>query len=622
MYTIDFVNSRLGHMGGTDGALYRSVDGGANWTSISPPNGFKYAYDISSLDFISADTGFAVGFLGRIMKTTDSGQTWVSYSPTYSGISSVTFGSPSTGYATNGSYILKTTDTGRTWNTLGLSTGTDFGSSSAFKYAHFTSADTGYVISNHYVEVHKTSDGGQSWTTLNPAGAGYEDVPGVSYPDPKTDILSLGTLLVETKDGGNSWNSLWSAQYSNQYFANIFYVNATTAYATSFSTNQLYKTTDGFQTWNLVFTNSLGYSITGIWFVNPQKGFITDDETEIFMTNDGGNTWQSVPFAESFIYDTFNSTIRFFNEQVGYLTNGNIFGPGSYGRIYKTVDGGQSWQLSYKIGGSSISFTPDSNVVIAGFGGTILKSPIKGWQIDSFTVNTNNSCGEILSASIGAALSEVDSIQFVITGPGGSTSLISTNPVLIKNNRATCVSVINDLTPDSTYSARVKFLYNGTYVYSNPLNFVARGFPAPYIYDSAGVLLSSSPFGNQWYLNGTAISGASQQQWAAKTSGNYTVQVTQDNCTSPMSIPLKFIANNLGIIIYPNPSKDYFYIMNTQNRTLSINIRDITGRLVTSHSLNYSGTAINVNKLSQGEYIVNIWDEKSHQTTNILFLKL
>jgi photosystem II stability/assembly factor-like uncharacterized protein len=619
MYAIDFFNSDIGYLGGEDGALYRSTDGGINWASVSPPGGFRDNFDINSMYFISAGTGFAVGNLGRIIKTTDSGQTWNSYSPTYTPITSVSFGSASTGYATNWNNIFKTTDSGLTWIPLSLTTGTDYGSSSIFKYAHFTSADTGYVISSEYVTAHKTTDGGQTWTSVVPTGYGYEDVPGACYPDSGTDILSLGTAQVETKDLGATWNTLWTAQFYGQSFTNIFYLSKTIAFA--INNSQLYKTTDGFQTWNSVLTNALGYSFTSIWFVNPQKGFVTDDESQIFVTNDGGNTWEQVPFTGSFIGDTFNSTIRFFNEQVGFVTTGNSFGPGSYGGTYKTVDGGKTWQLSYPIGGSSIEFTSDSNVIIAGYGGTILKSPVMGWQLDSFSIQPNYACGEIMTASIGISLGEIDSIQFVVSRAGNIIKTMNFNPGNLKNDRISFSTVATGLTQGTDYTVSIRFLYNGIFIYRDTLEFIAQGLPAPFFYDSSGVLISSAASGNQWFLNGTAIADSTNQRLTPKITGTYTVQIKQDSCISPMSSPQKFISNDLGVQVNPNPVKDYLYLSNTQNRTLILNIKDMTGRTVTQNIV-YTGFPVYVNNLSPGVYIVHMQDENNKQTANILFLKL
>ena len=58
-------------------------------------------------------------------------------------------------------------------------------------------------------------------------------------------------------------------------------------------------------------------------------------------------------------------------------------------------------------------------------------------------------------------------------------------------------------------------------------------------------LTSSSASGNKWYKNGTAISGAAsiQQTYNATTSGNYTVVVTTNGCSSPASAAITVTVN-------------------------------------------------------------------------------
>ena len=621
--TIDFVSPLTGFLGGEGGVLYRSTDGGITWTYTGPSNNFKYGHDINSLAFVTVDTGFAVGFLGQIWKTTDSGSTWSAYSPTYTNVADAYFASPTVGYAANGSNVLKTTDSGRTWNPLGLTTGNNFGDYSTFKYLHFSSPDTGYVISDQYVQAHRTNDGGQTWTTIIPTAGSYMSAPGISYPAPQTALLCLNQAIVQTTDGGNTWPTVWTvgatqASGPPYYLNNIFSVNPTTAFGAY--SGQVFKTTNGFQSWTQVFGSSGGYDITGLWFFNAQKGFIVDDEGDIFETTNGGNTWVQVRQYGADDEGNFNGIVKFFNSQVGYMTNGSIFGSGSYGRVYKTVDGGQTWQLSHTTGGVSIEFTPDSNVVIAGYGGSILREAIGGWQVDSLHVAFNNSCGTVLSCSIGAALGKIDSIQFEVTSAGGNKKLIDANPGFADNGRVSVVSTLNGLLADTLYSVRMRFLFNGSVAYSDTVEFEGLGLPQPYIADSAGTLISSAATGNQWYLSGSVISGATGRRLVPGGTGSYTVQASQNGCTSPMSTAVEFSVDALGVVVYPNPVKDLLYLLNTQNRVLSVRIVDLTGR--TLMTLDYKGSPIKVSELAPGEYILNVVDKGNGKTGNVLFLKL
>jgi photosystem II stability/assembly factor-like uncharacterized protein len=622
-YAIDFVNSTTGIMAGESGTLLRSNDGGVTWTFTGVSSNAIYARDLTSLTFVSVDTGFAIGQLGQIWKTVDTGNTWTSYSPSYANMYEACFPSPAVGYAVSRNNIFKTLDGGKTWNQLGLAVGTNYADNTTFSYVHFSTPDSGYAISTGNVAVYKTGDGGLTWTKIVPTGYSYEAATGIWYGGRDTAVLCMGTAIVQTVDGGNTWSTIWtvaSSQASGPPYilGNIFYVNPNVWYAAYYQ--NLYKTTNGGQSWTQVYNDGDNYTVTGMWFFNAQQGFIVDEEGYISMTSDGGNSWKSVK--QNNVYDegTTNGILQFYTPQVGYFTNGSNF-VGSWGRIYKTVDGGQTWQVSHTTGGVSIDFTPDSGVVVAGFGGSILKEPIGGSQVDSLSVTFNNSCGTILSASVGAALGTVDSIQFEITSAGGQTTVINASPAQVVDDRTDVSTTLNGLLADTLYSARVKLRFNGTVAYSDTVAFVGVGLVTPYIIDSVGVLVSSAPTGNQWFLDGQAIAGATQQRYSPNKTGNYTVQARENNCVSAMSAPVVFRANDLGVILYPNPTRDFIFLENTQGRTLAFRILDMSGRTVmTSGSGWYYG--IYVAGLDPGEYVLEVIDKNNGQKAGSLFLKL
>lgn len=84
----------------------------------------------------------------------------------------------------------------------------------------------------------------------------------------------------------------------------------------------------------------------------------------------------------------------------------------------------------------------------------------------------------------------------------------------------------------------------------------------PTITGIAGVLHSSASTGNQWFLDGVMISGATGNSLTPMLSGNYQVQVTDLNgCASPMSAPYNITGVATGEIalaeklkIFPNPT--------------------------------------------------------------------
>ena len=58
-------------------------------------------------------------------------------------------------------------------------------------------------------------------------------------------------------------------------------------------------------------------------------------------------------------------------------------------------------------------------------------------------------------------------------------------------------------------------------------------------------LTSSSTTGNQWYIDGSVISGATSQTYDATVSGSYTVIVTTNSCSSAASAPTAVTVNSI-----------------------------------------------------------------------------
>jgi len=130
----------------------------------------------------------------------------------------------------------------------------------------------------------------------------------------------------------------------------------------------------------------------------------------------------------------------------------------------------------------------------------------------------------------------------------------------------------------------------------------------PTISNSGGVLTSSSATGNQWYYNGTIISGATSQTYTPTQNGNYTVVVTTNGCTSNTSGA--YNVTGLGIeelnvyqlSVFPNPSQGEFNISfnATITESYTVKIYDEIGKLVFDESIsNQSGKYVKEVKLGE-----------------------
>jgi hypothetical protein len=68
-----------------------------------------------------------------------------------------------------------------------------------------------------------------------------------------------------------------------------------------------------------------------------------------------------------------------------------------------------------------------------------------------------------------------------------------------------------------------------------PTPTITPAGPTTFCSGGSVTLNSSAASGNQWYLNGSAIGGATGTSYAATASGSYTVTATASSCTSPQS---------------------------------------------------------------------------------------
>ncbi len=73
---------------------------------------------------------------------------------------------------------------------------------------------------------------------------------------------------------------------------------------------------------------------------------------------------------------------------------------------------------------------------------------------------------------------------------------------------------------------------------SNAITMVINSVSTPIITQNGAILTSSATTGNQWYLNGNIISGATNQTYTTTQPGSYTVVVTDNGCTSATSAPV------------------------------------------------------------------------------------
>ena len=114
----------------------------------------------------------------------------------------------------------------------------------------------------------------------------------------------------------------------------------------------------------------------------------------------------------------------------------------------------------------------------------------------------------------------------------------------------------------------------------------------------------------QWLLDGMPIEGVHGSVFTAETSGSYTVRVFSGACTMT-SEPEILIILGLNEIekeleFYPNPTSDELVIKMSkalQRRTTSLRVRDFTGKVVMSGSVQ---PRLKIDRLRQGVYLLEL----------------
>ena len=350
-------------------------------------------------------------------------QSWYQQnSGTDSTLDDVFFVNNDTGYACGWNTILKTTDGGTNW--IPLSTGFV----NYFLNVRFLNADTGFVSGFAYGVILKTTDGGSTWANIGP-NIPDKKTYGTWFTSADTGFMAIGdynppifptmcnSKILKTHNSGATWDTVYSSALWISFFS---FPTHLVGYATRNDCHIL-KTIDGGDSWTL--SDSLGhYWMSGVSFLNKDTGFVGGGGcnmgsalAQIWKTTDAGATWQ--PKFTSTITDSINGGYRLFtvNANTAYNIGSSYDCSGTGGKLFKTMDGGTTWnkELIPRDSLWSMYFTSENNGFAVGCNGAILKY---GFPL-SITNNIDNNykitvypipVNDIMNISVGNATGNVE----------------------------------------------------------------------------------------------------------------------------------------------------------------------------------------------------------------------
>lgn len=268
-----FLNPDTGFAVHYSGAIIRTDNGGASWTTVLDSVPFTYR-DIGFTDdlhgWIGTYQNTGAGADTSIMyATVDGGWTWNPVTnlpgPQNAGICGMNVINDSTivgvGRYSGPTGFYKTTNNGITWSYTDLSALAD-----GLVDVYFVDEDTGFAVGNTgpsfstgYGRILYTTDGGLNWAVLFTSAYQYSLCWKISFPSRNVGYISM-----------QMWNS---------------------------AIRRFLKTTDGGMTWTeMTYPGgpSSSYNIEGIGFINDSTGWVGGGYPSYFTSN-GGSNWSVYP---------------------------------------------------------------------------------------------------------------------------------------------------------------------------------------------------------------------------------------------------------------------------------------------------------------------------------------
>jgi hypothetical protein len=378
--------------------LYKSTDGGMNWTVVGYPPYSTAAFAISP---VSATVMYSGSYVG-VATSTNGGVTWsaasISLPITIISVILKDPVTPTTLYAAGSgpSGVLKSTDDGATWlpANSGLG-GNDVRDLLALTGMLFAATDLGLYTS---------TNGGSSWTLVSnmyyfSALAASTDTNPVIYG-------AWGSSVYFSSDNGANWSSA-----SLGASVNKLAVSGSTVYAAT--SKGLYKSTDGGVNWSLA--GLAGYVLNTI-FIDPANSstLYAGTISGAFKSTDGGTNWSAVNtgLPTSSLYSRYNFVVNPATPSTLYVVTDS--------GLYRTTNGGSSW-TSLDLGGASgsaVVFPAASGKIIVGGHSGIYLLPIPAG-----TAPAQYNLAMTLAGSGGGSVSYQVSMRML--PPGGGTCATS-----------------------------------------------------------------------------------------------------------------------------------------------------------------------------------------------------
>jgi photosystem II stability/assembly factor-like uncharacterized protein len=214
----------------------------------------------------------------------------------------------------------------------------------------FVNAQVGWIVGPRLLQ---TTDGGRTWNQIRSDGYGTFEAESIGFGhrviqfiDPNYGVQVDLNGIAKTADGGRTWSDQFALPKRNKPeipSGSVFFLSPETGWLVC---EAVYYTRDGGRNWQLLSPTPRGIEhrqrdmrvaptvanfIPALWFTDTKNGLMARMDGEVYRTNDGGTTWDLIWEVKKKITD-----IYFANSQDGWLA-------GEGGFVARTNDSGKTW---------------------------------------------------------------------------------------------------------------------------------------------------------------------------------------------------------------------------------------------------------------------------------------
>jgi photosystem II stability/assembly factor-like uncharacterized protein len=294
-----FANENTGWLGGQNGSIGKTTNGGINWT-FQTLQGHASDY-ITAINFLNINTGWVVtnccggiNSYAYLFKTTNSGVNWEQVGTEAIGVSTNSIAPLnkdtiffSMGIANDGNNygaVKKTINGG-----INFTSFTD--GVNMFNKCAFVNNNTGWCMTSK--KLFKTTNTGLSWELQTISGINIIRTTDFYFIDANTGYLSVynGSVyfLLKTTNGGTNWDNV-NLNGTIPYVYDMHFINANTGWVAG-SNAAFAKTTSGGLSWTPFTVNSLNTGTRKIQFIDSLNGYVLGSSgfpSYLFKTTNGG----------------------------------------------------------------------------------------------------------------------------------------------------------------------------------------------------------------------------------------------------------------------------------------------------------------------------------------------